>query len=209
MKSSCGMVKLGSRKKVRMSQPQINTPDDIYKLASSFMQSRVILSAFELEIFSAITPEGSSSDQVAALAGCDPRATDRLMNALAALGLLEKKAGLFTNTDMSRRFLCKDSPDYMAGLGHTSHMWDSWSTLADAVRQGSGVREKRWTSEHTRSFIAAMHNRAKKVAPEVVSRLDLKGVKRVLDVGGGSGAFAMEFVKAGKGIEATVFDTPR
>jgi 2-polyprenyl-3-methyl-5-hydroxy-6-metoxy-1,4-benzoquinol methylase len=36
----------------------------------------------------------------------------------------------------------------------------------------------------------------------------MKGVKKVLDVGGGSGAFAMAFAKAGKGANATVFDLP-
>jgi hypothetical protein len=43
----------------------------------------------------------------------------------------------------------------------------------------------------------------------VVASLDLAGVSRVLDVGGGSGAYAMEFVRAHAGIMATVFDLPK
>jgi 2-polyprenyl-3-methyl-5-hydroxy-6-metoxy-1,4-benzoquinol methylase len=53
-----------------------------------------------------------------------------------------------------------------------------------------------------------MHWRGSLQAASVVSRLDLSGVSRVLDVGGGSGAYAMAFVQAREGIEAVVFDLP-
>jgi precorrin-6B methylase 2 len=42
----------------------------------------------------------------------------------------------------------------------------------------------------------------------VVGQIDLSGVSRILDVGGGSGAYAMAFVRAKAGISATVFDLP-
>ena len=67
-----------------------------------------------------------------------------------------------------------------------------------------GAREDAWL----RAFIAAMHWQACQHAPAVVASLDLTGVSRVLDVGGGSGAYAMEFVRAKPGISATVFDLP-
>jgi predicted O-methyltransferase YrrM len=57
-------------------------------------------------------------------------------------------------------------------------------------------------------FIAAMHYRAAQQAPAVASILQLDGVRRVLDVGGGSGAFAMAFAEAQPGLEAVVFDLP-
>jgi methylase of polypeptide subunit release factors len=59
-----------------------------------------------------------------------------------------------------------------------------------------------------RAFIAAMDWRARQHAPWVVASLDLTGVARVLDVGGGSGAYAAEFVRAKPGVTATVFDLP-
>jgi len=67
-----------------------------------------------------------------------------------------------------------------------------------------GAREDAWL----RAFIAAMHWRACQHAPGVVASLDLTAVSRVLDVGGGSGAYAMEFVRVKPGISATVFDLP-
>ena len=53
-----------------------------------------------------------------------------------------------------------------------------------------------------------MHWRARQSAGEVVALLDLEGVRRVLDVGGGSGAYAMAFARARRGISAVVFDLP-
>jgi cyclopropane fatty-acyl-phospholipid synthase-like methyltransferase len=53
-----------------------------------------------------------------------------------------------------------------------------------------------------------MHKNAAARAPVVVSALDLSGVRRVLDLGGGSGAYAMAFARAQPGLEVTVFDLP-
>jgi SAM-dependent methyltransferase len=66
---------------------------------------------------------------------------------------------------------------------------------------GSGVN---WLE----AFIAAMHMRAARQAPAIVKLINLKGVKRILDVGGGSGIFSMAFVRAKKGITAVIFDLP-
>jgi SAM-dependent methyltransferase len=90
-------------------------------------------------------------------------------------------------------------------------MWHTWSGLTDAVREGRPAlraaindRGEAWL----RPFIAAMHNRAVQQAPGVVELIGLDGVWRVLDVGGGSGAFAMAFAKKKPGLEAVVFDLP-
>jgi ubiquinone/menaquinone biosynthesis C-methylase UbiE len=94
---------------------------------------------------------------------------------------------------------------------HTVHLWDSWTTLTKAVRNG-GTVIKRPINESGRewleAFIAAMHARAKLEAPFVVGKIDLTGVSHVLDVGGGSGAFSMAFVRAKDDLKATVFDLP-
>jgi SAM-dependent methyltransferase len=79
------------------------------------------------------------------------------------------------------------------------------------VRKGGAVaagpvddRGEEWLQ----AFIAAMHWRAYRHAPAVVAALDLTAVRRVLDVGGGSGAYAMEFARVVPGLRAVVFDLP-
>jgi SAM-dependent methyltransferase len=133
------------------------------------------------------------------------------MNALCAVGLLEKGGGRFANTPPAARCLVQGKADYLANLLHTAHLWDTWGTLTEAVRRGRPVmghppkaRDAVWV----RAFIAAMHWRACRNAPEVVAALDLSGVSRVLDVGGGSGAYAMAFARARGDLRAVVFDLP-
>ena len=188
------------------------TLESIREIAYSFQGSRILLTAYELGIFSAVGNRGESSQNVAQALGTDWRATDRLMNALAAMGLLVKEEGTFRNTPSSTRFLLPSSPDYMSGLMHTVHLWDTWGTLTEAVRLGTSVSAQQarradpttWTT----AFIAAMNDRARKQAPVVAAQMNLKEGMRVLDVGGGSGAFAVAFVRAKKGVSATVFDLP-
>ena len=187
------------------------SPDKISVLAAGFQRSRVLLTAYELDLFTALGEDRRASDEVARALETAERATDRLMNALCAMDLLEKKDGRFSNTPLALKFLVKGRPEFMAGLMHTAHLWDTWSTLTAAVRHGKSVasrpideRGEGWLD----AFIAAMHGRAVKQGQTLVSLLDLSGVSRVLDVGGGSGAYVMAFVRAKEGLTATVFDLP-
>lgn len=190
---------------------KIVTPYDIWEIASDFKKSRVLLTAYELSIFSAIGDKSKTSVEVAKILKIPERSTDRLMNALCALGLLNKKKGKFSNTPSGLRFLVKSRPGFMGGLMHVVHMWDNWSALTQAVKgrktflnRRLDKRDKKWTS----AFIAAMHEIACPQAKSIVSLLNLSGVSKVLDVGGGSGAYSMSFVRRKKSIGAAVFDLP-
>lgn len=188
------------------------THDSIREIAYGFQRSRVLLTAFELGIFSTVGDRRDSSESVAGMLGTDWRATDRLMNSLAAMGLLMKEEGKFRNTPSGSRFLLPSSPDFMGGLMHTVHLWDTWSTLTEAVRRGTSVaargQRRADSTGWTGAFISAMHDRARTQAPFVAAQMELRGGMRVLDVGGGSGAFAIAFVRATEGVTATVFDLP-
>lgn len=196
-----------------MPQPE-NTPltfEAIRDMTQAFKNARILLTAFELGIFTLLSDQEYTSDAVATRLSTDPRATNRLLNAMAALGLLHKKGERFANTAATRRYLDKHSPDYQGGMMHSVHLWDNWSTLTEAVRVGHSVYSrplKDRNDDWQTGFIAAMHNRATEQAPATVRQLDLTHVQRVLDVGGGSGIFSMAFVQAKSGLQATVFDLP-
>jgi SAM-dependent methyltransferase len=186
-------------------------PNTIREFASSFQKSRILLSGFELDIFTNLDENGKTSLQLAKDLQLDAHACERLLNALVSLGFLVKKNELFFNTPDSFTFLSKKSQDYMGGLMHSNHLWNTWSHLTRVVKTGKSanpseinVRGEDWLF----SFISAMHDRAKKQAPVQVANIDLSEIKSVLDIGGGSGAFSMEFVSRKPGLEATVFDLP-
>ena len=181
------------------------------ELSRAFQGSRIFLTAYEMDVFTALGDKKKSSEEIAHEIGADHRGTDRLLNALCALELLLKSDGKFSNSPVAAQFLVKGKPGYQAGLMHSVHLWDSWSTLTGAVKNGGLVRQMPVDERDDKwfvAFIAAMHGRAANEAPRLVSSLDLTGVSRVLDVGGGSGAFSMAFVRTGKNIKATVFDLP-
>ena len=93
-------------------------PSRIFDTVYAFRSARVLLTWFELGIFSAIGDSPKNSKEIAQTLGTSERATDRLMNALCGMGFLKKKGGGFLNTPLTARYLVKDKPDYLAGLMH-------------------------------------------------------------------------------------------
>jgi len=196
---------------VKMEFSPITSIKKLSEALYGFRRSRIILTAFELGIFSGLADQSLSAERLAKRIGADARATDRLLNALCALGLVKKTKGQFANSRIARDFLVAGKPQFMAGLTHTANQWQSWHTLSEAVRRGTSVLTKKTTADEPSKlsgFIAAMHERATPQAPRIVKLLDLTGVGRCLDIGGGSGAYAMAIVRAKKTIRATIFDLP-
>jgi len=195
----------------RAALPTIRGRDALVAAVQSYRAGRVILSAFELGLFSLLAEGEKSAAGVAKEAGVEPRACDRLLNALCALGLVRKTGDRFRNASLARRLLVAGRPGFMAGLGHSAAQWRSWATLTEAVRRGRAVAARpavRGDEKRRRAFIAAMHARARVQAPRIVARLDLSRARRCLDIGGGSGAYAVALCRARPGLRVTVFDLP-
>jgi len=191
--------------------PKLKSADDLTQLVYMFRPIRIVLSAFELDVFSAIEEKTMTSAEIAKRAKANARGMDRLLNALCALGLLTKRKGKFANTPLSKKYLVSGRPDFLAGLGHSADMWNSWSTLTQAVIHGKTVIKKgplKRAGSRLSGFIAAMDQRASGQAKETIKRLDLTGVRRTLDIGGGSGAYSIALTLAKKDLRATVFDLP-
>jgi SAM-dependent methyltransferase len=186
-------------------------PNAIREFAASFQKSRILLSAFELDIFTNIDESGTTNNQIAGKLHLEEHACERLLNALVSLDFLKKQNHSFFNTTDSFTFLSKKSPDYLGGLMHSNHLWNTWSNLTQVVKTGISAHPAEINErgdEWLFPFINAMHDRAKKQAPFQLANIDLSEIKSILDIGGGSGAYSMEFVSKKSEIEATVFDLP-
>ena len=86
---------------------------------------------------------------------------------------------------------------------------ESWSHLTECVRSGTAVayEEIRGRGEDwTEAFIAAMHRNAAERASEVARAVGFTSVWRMLDVGGGSGAYSIAFAKANPALVADILD---
>ncbi len=173
------------------------------KLWGGFRASRVVLTANNYGVFDHLKAAKTAGD-IARVISTDPRPTEILLDAVTSVGLLKKSGGKYRNTEMAGKFLVKDSPLYQGDmLRHADNLWKSWSGLDEVVKTGlpnrSGGRDYG-------SFIRAMHNNVVFRAKGVISAIDLKGVRRALDLGGGPGTYSMELAR--KKINVTLFDLP-
>jgi len=185
-------------------------PDELAQIIRGFQESRVILTALDLDLFTAIQ-SGATAAQAAAAAGTEARATEMLLNALASLDLVRKEGAVFHNSPVAARFLAAGSPDSARmAMMHTVRLWRRWSGLTESVRTGTAAPDER-SAEDTEAFIAAMHNNARQRAAQLAECLvgpAAAGENRMLDVGGGSGAYAIAFAQANPRLRAEVFDQP-
>jgi len=190
---------------------EIKSPENIRDIANAFRASRVLLTAFELKIFTVLDKHMMTPEEVSQKLNTDTRATDRLMNALCGMGILKKVKGKFYNSDLSSKYLVENKPEFMGNLYHTNHLWNTWSFLTESVKQGSsfkGDQNKKEKDNWVEAFIGAMHYRGVNQGKILSMMIDLTNVKKMLDVGGGSAAFSMEIVKKNPSIKATVLDLP-
>jgi len=188
---------------------EIQSMSDFEEALRGFQVSRILLTAIELDVFTAVG-DGACVGEVAEGRGLDPRATGILLNALVAAGALAKSGGKFRNTPLTARHLSEASPsNSRTALLHIVNIWNSWSNLTQSVRAGVPVRYREMAErgdDWTLPFIAAMHRHAMAEAPALVTAVGVEGVTRMLDVGGGSGAFSIAFARANPGLRAEVFD---
>ena len=184
-------------------------PERLDQMIRGYMPSRCLLTALELDIFTAVG-DGASAEQIGTRINANARGVGMLLNALVALGLLSKSGDDYKNTPESARFFVQGSKDnHRNGLLHIANIWQRWSTMTDAVRSGTRIPlERAGTQEWTRNFIAGMQRIAKDRVPHVVKALGTAGVRRILDLGGGSGAYSIAFAKASPDVQCEILDTP-
>jgi (2Fe-2S) ferredoxin len=187
-------------------------PDDFMDTVRGYQASRILLTAIELDVFTTVAQRGDHAT-AAALAqplGTDARSTEILLNALVALSMLTKQNDVFSNTPLAQRYLVAGvADDARHALRHNSSLWTTWGTLTERVRTGQvaayrdmGQRNEDWTIP----FIAAMHRNAAMRAPLIVGKIGAAGVQRLLDVGGGSGAYSIAFAQSNPQLSADIFD---
>ncbi len=176
---------------------------DLKKISSGFRESRILLTSNNLGLFEYLK-EKMDAESLSKVLGTDKRAIEILLDALCAMKLLKKDSNCnYINTPLTMRLLVKNSPYYQGDiLKHMDTLWKNWSNLDEILKTGRPYHSSR---DHE-SFIKGMHNIAIMKVKDVVYAMDLKNVKRLLDLGGGPGTYSIEFAK--HSIDITLFDYP-
>jgi SAM-dependent methyltransferase len=187
---------------------------EIAAMAGGHAEARAIQVALQLGLFDSLSNGQRDEASLARAIKADARATGLLANALAALGLLDKSEGHFTLTDAARRYLIRDSGEYLGGMiFFDAALWDVWGRLEDSIRTGKPARTPdmfQSAPEDTARFISAMDSlvRARGDAAWVAENLDLREVQGIADLGGGPGTYVAAMLKRWPHLRASIWDLP-
>jgi predicted O-methyltransferase YrrM/predicted transcriptional regulator len=175
----------------------------------SFMKSRVILTAAELDFFTFLDKKPATAKEIAKERGLDVRAATRVLDCLIALGLLQKNSDQYQNTEMGAYFSAHHPETVLPVIMHWNHLWTSWSELTDIVKKGTDKESSagvRFSDTEMKAFVGAMHVIAHSLSREIADVYDLKPYKRLLDIGGASGTYTTAFLKKNPRMKAIIFE---
>lgn len=188
--------------------------EKLMELSAAFTKSRVLLSAADLDIFSKLSAGPATVEALCRKEGWNPRALTILLDALSALGIVQRSAegGYGMDRRLASILAKGGNSSILPMIVHRARMWESWSELTDMVtrkdeKPPSTVKRQR-SPQEMEAFIGAMHVVGRKMAETIAASVDLSGFTRLLDVGGGSGTYTIAFLKRAPQMTATIFDRP-
>jgi 2-hydroxy-4-(methylsulfanyl)butanoate S-methyltransferase len=188
---------------------------DISRIAYGFIASKALFAALELDLFSRLL-EPKSIDALARESGLPARRVKTLLATLAALGLIVRDDDRFRNSPASERYLTRGSPasfgDYYR-LQVNRQLYPALEHL-DAGLAGDAshlsVDQEGLLSDPAEAEIFSVAQHAASLGPAIrlATTIDLQGRRTLLDVAGGSGAFAITLCRHYPELAATIIDFP-
>ncbi|WP_409426412.1 methyltransferase [Mycobacterium sp. SMC-11] len=206
----------------RLRQATVPASVAVMELGFGAWLAQALVATVRLGIADALADGPLTADEVARRAGTDPRATYRLMRALASQSLLKlRRDGRFALTRTGRA-LVSDNPNsvgpMIAFMGHPKHR-EHWSNLEHSVRTGeTAVSKVRGMSffEYTETdpelaqvFNDAMTGASAIAIESAVPAYDFSASKLIVDVGGGHGALLAAVLRQAPDARGVLFDLPQ
>jgi hypothetical protein len=190
----------------------------ISAITYGFMASKALFAALEFDLFTHIAKGADSNGALAVATGIAENRLVTLLAALKSVRLISEAGGRLVNAPATARYLVAGAPgdfrDYVR-LVNGEFGYESFRHLNAALRgerifpdkgfyegmiYDAGIGGERFSSaQHTGSLGPARH---------LAKRLDLKDRHKLLDVGGGSGAYSLAFCAANPHLQATILDFP-
>ena len=201
----------------------------IWDLWLSGAYQGAIVAADDAGVFTALAERPDRIEDLAERLDFDRRATGILLRLLASLGLLVQREGVFHLTDQARLYLVKSSSFYWGHMMRVAVSEWHRDTLITKLKAkgsadvagpegtpeptGSGRPADGWAAGEigigeAQAIAAAMHSHSLPVAIGAARNYDFASVRRILDVGGGSGCFMIAMAQAHPRLEATVMELP-
>jgi SAM-dependent methyltransferase len=204
------------------------SPDPIFQTVTGFWASKALMAAVELELFTKLSGgKQMTLKELQQALEMEARPTDVFASALASLGLLQvtKKEGserLFANSPVSEMFLDKSKASYMGEIitMFDKRLYKAWDKLVESLKSNKPVNaadgggaesifdqaKSKQAIEEIQRFTHAMHGVSIGPAIQLPKAYDFSKHRRMMDIGGGSGVYAIQVVKANPNMTATILD---
>lgn len=186
----------------------------LQRLARAYRESGALLAAVELGVFSKINAGADTEERLTAALGISALNAERIIIASLGLGLIERDGEKLRNAPDVDRFLV-DGKDTYAGawMFFTHPDWASWGNLAELLRNPEPAKldndtVKGITVDEARRYHRATYSIGRGAGRLFLRQVDLTKRSKILDLGGGSGAYCIEACKAHDHLSAVVFDLP-
>ena len=191
---------------------------EMFDLVAGFVQSQVLMAVVELRLLHRLIDMPRSSAGLAHEAGMTSDRMELLLQAAAALGLVQRRRdGRFGLARKGAALLGVPGLEAMI-LHHKAFYRDMEDPVALLRGEVDTELANFWPYVFgargavdpavTQTYSDLMADSQGLVAQDTLRMVDLSGVTRLLDVGGGSGAFALAVAQAYPALDLMLFDLP-
>lgn len=184
-------------------------PTPLLETFEAMAMARAIMAGASLGIFDALAEKSDDADGLARRLQLDPQGTDILLVALHAMGYVEERSGLYRNSPAVEKFLLADSPQtlraYVADFNRD--MWDEFARIEDAVRTGgetSGLHEREPGDPYWERYMRGLFDLTRLSGDDVARMIPVRNPKRMLDLAGGHGGYAIAMCRRHKNLTVTI-----
>lgn len=186
----------------------------LQRLARAYTETAVFYAAIDLDLFTHVSQGAGSIEEVAAATGTSELNAERLIVVALALDLLRKDAdGRLVNAPDCEKFMVSTSERFAGPWmtftrGEVPDWFDLTAKLQDPAPPSQLGLYDNLTVERARRYHAATYSIGMGAGRRFCRTVDLSGRRKLMDLGGGSGAYSINAVKTFDGLEAVVFDLP-
>jgi predicted O-methyltransferase YrrM len=188
------------------------TAEKVTELARSYQEACVLATAVDFDLFTRLVNGSSTADNVAAALNTNPRATRFLLDALTALGLIEKAGERYHVPDQIAPFVTGGSPcSVLPMLQHQGNCLRRWARLPWVVQTGAPAERAesvRGADADRTAFLEAMNCVSLPLVADIIAALQPLRFSELLDVGGATGTWTLAFLRAVPSARAIIFDLP-
>ncbi|MCZ6642506.1 MAG: methyltransferase, partial [Gammaproteobacteria bacterium] len=194
-----------------------NRPDTVrlQRISKAFWESAALMSAVELNTFTAVSEGHNTIDMAAEAMNIEPLNAERLMTVLVAMGLLHREGDTFYNDEDAERFLVSGKNTFVGPwMLFGKPRWNAWGNLTEHLRVCEdeqrllGMYDETFTVERARDYHKATYSIGMGAARRFHRQIDLSSRHKIMDIGGGSGCYCIVAAQSYPKITAEVLDLP-